>query len=440
MNKETKRLIPKLRFPEFEGEWEAKSIEKSIELISGIALKSNELTDDKSGTIILRGINITEGYIRHSVDIDKYYLEDIEQIKGYLLKENDIVIGMDGSKVGKNVALVSKQDAGSVLIQRVARIRAKKSVTEYLYQHFLSQGFRNYVDMVNTSSGIPHISAKQIRDYEISFPPTLGEQQKIASCLSSLDELITAHNDKLEALKAHKKGLMQNLFPQEGEKVPKYRFPEFEKEGEWSFESLSEVYSFLVTNSFSREKLNYDKGKVKNIHYGDIHTKFSTLFDISTEKVPYVNLDISLEKINTENYCKVSDIVFADASEDLDDIGKSIEVINLNQEKLLAGLHTLLARQIDSKLAVGFGGYLFKSAGIREQIKREAQGTKVLGISRTRLLNIRIYYPKNKSEQQKIASCLSSLDALITAQTEKIEQLRWHKKGLMQGLFPKIEE
>ncbi|GAA5220580.1 restriction endonuclease subunit S [Membranihabitans marinus] len=211
----TGSALPKVRFPEFEsdGEWEIKSIEENIDLISGIALKSKELSDDKSGTPILRGINITEGVIRHSDEMDKFFLGDKSELKKYLVEENDIVIGMDGSKVGKNVALISKEDSGSILIQRVARIKAVNSDVNYLYQQFVSYRFRRYVDVVNTSSGIPHISAKQIRDFEIGFPPKIEEQQKIASCLSALDELITAQTEKIEELQQHKKGLMQGLFP-----------------------------------------------------------------------------------------------------------------------------------------------------------------------------------------------------------------------------------
>ena len=84
---------------------------------------------------------------------------------------------------------------------------------------------------------------------------------------------------------------------------------------------------FKVTNSLSREKLNYVDGKVKNIHYGDIHTKFQTLFNIQKEEVPFINDDVSLSKIQEDFYCKEGDIVFADASEDLNDIGKSIEIM-----------------------------------------------------------------------------------------------------------------
>lgn len=208
--------VPKLRFKEFgkDDAWMLKEVDDFIDLFSGIALKGEEICDDESGRPILRGINITEGYIRHSKEIDKYYLGSLEKLKRYFVKENDIVIAMDGSKVGKNVALVSKSDENAILIQRVARIRAnKKADFNFLYQFFISDDFRTYVDSVNTSSGIPHISAQQIKNYKVWFPPNIKEQKKIASCLSALDELITAQTEKIEQLKQHKKGLMQGLFP-----------------------------------------------------------------------------------------------------------------------------------------------------------------------------------------------------------------------------------
>ena len=122
---------------------------------------------------------------------------------------------------------------------------------------------------------------------------------------------------------------------------------------------------FKVTNSFSREFLNYEEGTVKNIHYGDIHTKFQTLFEIKNEDVPFINNEINLSRISQENYCKEGDVVFADASEDLNDVGKSIEITNVNNEKLLSGLHTLLARPHANNFYIGFNGYLFKSNSIR---------------------------------------------------------------------------
>jgi len=208
--------VPKFRFKEFlkDGKWLVNKLENYIDLFSGIALKSEDISDDESGTPILRGINITEGYIRHSKEIDKYFLGDLENSNKYLVKENDIVIGMDGSKVGKNVAFIKKEDENAILIQRVARIRTnEKSEIHFVYQHFISDKFRGYVDTVNTSSGIPHISSQQIKDFKIGFPPKREEQKKIADCLYFLDSLITTQSEKIEQLKLHKKGLMQALFP-----------------------------------------------------------------------------------------------------------------------------------------------------------------------------------------------------------------------------------
>jgi type I restriction enzyme S subunit len=143
--------------------------------------------------------------------------------------------------------------------------------------------------------------------------------------------------------------------------------------------------------------------------------------------------------VDSEDYCIEGDLIFADASEDTNDVGKCIELVHLNGERLLAGQHTILARGIDERIAIGFGGHLFRSRRIRSQIEREAQGTKVYAISGTRLANIELAFPKDKAEQQRIADCLSSLDARLTAESQKLDALKLHKRGLMQQLFPAAE-
>jgi type I restriction enzyme S subunit len=120
---------------------------------------------------------------------------------------------MDGSKVGKNSALIGDEDVGALLIQRVARLRAESAeLMAFIFQQVHSPRFHAYVDRINTSSGIPHISARQIKDYPIHFTSE-AEQRRIADCLSSLDTQITAESNQLAALKTHKQGLMQQLFP-----------------------------------------------------------------------------------------------------------------------------------------------------------------------------------------------------------------------------------
>jgi type I restriction enzyme, S subunit len=221
--------------------------------------------------------------------------------------------------------------------------------------------------------------------------------------------------------------------------VPKLRFPEFLDAPSWVGKPMGQVYSFKGNNSLSRDQLNYEVGSVKNIHYGDIHTKFSTLFDITKERVPFINPSESLEGLRPDNDCIEGDMIFADASEDLADIGKSIEIVRLNGERVVSGQHTILARPNDDSLAIGFGAYLFKSNHVRAQIQKESQGSKVLGISATRLTKIELPLPK-PPEQQKIAECLSSVDELMAAQALKVDALKTHKKGLMQQLFPREGE
>jgi len=209
-------ITPKFRFAEFRGsgEWELLEIKSKVESISGYPFLGSDISEDNSGVPLLRGINITEGYIRHNIDIDRYFLGDVQNLEKFKLETNDLVIGMDGSKVGKNSALITNEDAGSLLIQRVARLRSKQdAVIQFIFQQINSNKFHSYVDKINTSGGIPHISLKQIESFEISFPPTIEEQRKIATCLSSLDEFITSQAEKIEGLKEHKKGLMQGLFP-----------------------------------------------------------------------------------------------------------------------------------------------------------------------------------------------------------------------------------
>jgi type I restriction enzyme S subunit len=214
---------------------------------------------------------------------------------------------------------------------------------------------------------------------------------------------------------------------------PKLRFPEFE--GEWEKKSFKEIFSFRSTNSFSRDKLNYNAGSVKNIHYGDIHTKFKTIFDIDKEIVPYINEDVSIERISEDNYLKVGDLVIADASEDYDDIGKCIEIINLEDNKVLAGLHTFIARPDIFKMAIGFNGYLMKSEKTKLQIKTIAQGSKVLSLSTTRLSDIVLDIPNKEEEQTRIANFLSLIDEKITLLKEKKADLQEYKKGIMQKIF-----
>ena len=214
--------------------------------------------------------------------------------------------------------------------------------------------------------------------------------------------------------------------------VPKLRFKEFS--GEWKEKKFADIYDFFQTNSFSRALLNYESGDVKNIHYGDIHTKFKSNFFINKEEAPFINTEIDISKIKDENYCQIKDLIIADASEDYNDIGKAIEIIELNGEKLVAGLHTYIARDIKNKMALGFGGYFMQTHNIRLQMMKLATGISVLGISKSNLSNISLVIP-SKKEQEKIASFLISIDTKIEQLIKKEQLLQQYKKSVMQKIF-----
>lgn len=211
------KTTPAFRFPEFqnEGKWMLLPIKKyNIDILTGYAFRGSEILEDNDGTPLMRGINITEGVVRHNNDIDRFYSGEDHTLSKYRLLCNDLVIAMDGSKVGRNFALINKQDEGSLLVQRVARLRADNiDFIMFIYQQIGSDRFKTYIDRINTSSGIPHISLKQIEDFKIWTTRNDKEFRMVTNCLSSVDELISTETAKLDQLKAHKKGLMQQLFP-----------------------------------------------------------------------------------------------------------------------------------------------------------------------------------------------------------------------------------
>ena len=209
--------------------------------------------------------------------------------------------------------------------------------------------------------------------------------------------------------------------------VPKLRFKEFTDE--WIKIDLSTCFEYFSTNSLSREQLS-DHGIIKNIHYGDIHKKYGNVVDVENDAATYIK---DTEQINKYEFCCENDIIFADASEDYDGIGKAIELINVN-EKLVSGLHTIHARDKKQFFSPLFKGYYFNTPIIHNQIRILANGFKVFGISKDNINNLKVMLP-SKQEQDKIAKLLSLLDKKIQLQTKKIEALKLFKKGLLNFFF-----
>lgn len=217
--------------------------------------------------------------------------------------------------------------------------------------------------------------------------------------------------------------------------------------GNWQTKSFGEVFEFLPTLTLSRVDLNSDElvSGIYNIHYGDIHSTYNyTILDFEVEKkVPKI-IDQNLDEAKL-TLLKDGDLVIADASEDYEGVGTCIELKNIGNRKVTAGLHTFAAREKSNKLAIGFKGYLFKHPWVRNELKKLATGSKVYGVSKTNIAELNLVIP-TLPEQQKIASILSKWDVTIEAQTQLIEAKENQKKGLMQKLltgkvrFPGFED
>ena len=409
-------LTPKLRFPEFREseEWEGIPIGDKVDLLSGYAFDGPDITQDTSGIRLLRGINVTEGRIRHNAEIDRYYTGATKGLEKFRLQTNDLVIGMDGSKVGKNSALVSAPDSGALLIQRVARLRANnQALIQFIFQHINSTVFHSYVNRINTSSGIPHISAKQIKDFEICFPSEF-EQQKIAECLSSVDEVIAAQARKLDALKTHKKGLMQELFPREGETQPRLRFPEFQDAPEWGGEKLSSMVQLVSGTHLSPDQY----GKEKGVPYFTGPSDFTN--DIQS---------ITKRTNESSGIAKENDTLITVK-------GSGVGTIwYLTLFSIAMGRQLMAIRATDGVSRFVYQFLLTKKSRFGDL----ASGNLIPGLSRGDILDLDAPITSTP-EQQRVADCLTSLDNLISAQAQKLEALKTHKKGLMQQLFPSPEE
>jgi len=255
---------------------------------------------------------------------------------------------------------------------------------------------------------------------EIILPNDEKEQQKIASCLSSLNRVINFETIKLETLKSHKKGLLQNLFPQEGEKVPELRFSEFIGNPTWQKVKLSEVlYEHGLKSEGNEEvySVSVNKGVVNQIEH----------------------LGRSFAAKNTENYKRVihGDIIYTKSPTGDFPYG-IVKQSKIDKNVIISPLYAVFT-PITYSLGVLLDAY-FESPErtfnyLAPIIQKGAKNT--ININNNVFLSKEIILPNDEKEQQKIASCLSSLNRVINFETIKLEQLIQHKKGLMQGLFPK---
>jgi len=383
MNKTKKPLIPRLRFPEFKnaGEWEEKRLGEAVEILDS-RRKPISSTERQKGPYPYYGASGI-----------------IDYVNNYIFDERLILIGEDGAKWGafEKTAFIVE---GKCWINNHAHVLKVIKINEIILE--------NYLNMINISQYVtgaapPKLTLNNLKSIKILVPLDVLEQQKIADFLSSLDEIITLENKKLEALKKYKKGLMQQLFPQDGEKVPRLRFPEFKNAGEWIRVPLRGILDYERPEEYIVLDDNYS----------------CTGIPVLTANKSFV-LGYTNERIGV--YKDIPVIIF-------DDFTTDKKYVNF-YFKIKSSAIKILKSKNDNNLK-----FIYE---VMNLIKFDPKQHKRYYISEYQ--NILVPIPPTIKEQQKIADFLSSLDEIITLENKKLEVLKKYKKGLMQQLFPEMEE
>lgn len=410
MNSE--ELHIQFRFPLFRNEkWDLHKLSEIAEYTNG---RAHEQDIETNGKYIV----VNSKYISTDGEVVKY-----SNTANCLAEKNDILMVLSDVPNGRAIAkcYLVKEDNKYTVNQRICKITPKQGIESSLLYYLMNRNpyFLSFDDGVKQTN----LRNDNVLNFEILLPTNPAEQQKIASCLSNLDDVIARHEEKLSALEEHKKGLMQNLFPQEGETQPKYRFPEFENDGDWVEKKLGDIANRITL-------------KNKNSQITQIFTN-SAEHGIVNQR-DFFDKDIANQS-NIEGYYIVEpgDFVYNPRVSSFAPVGP-IAKNNKNYAGAVSPLYTVF-RFINP--INDFYVYYFKTKHWFNAIRKIANtGARFdrMSITASQFMEIEVLMTSIK-EQQKIASVLSSVDELIVAQREKIEALKEHKKGLKQGLFPKIE-
>ena len=388
MPERKKGVVPRLRFPEFRDaeEWEVKRLgDRDVALFvrdtasrKDLCLETYVSTENMLPDF--GGVTCATS-LPPSGTIRKYQKRDvlIANIRPYLKK----VWQADKAGAASNDVLV---------------VRPSNTVDpRFLGLVLANDAFISFVMAGAKGVKMPRGDITLIKQFPIPIPVQRKEQQKIAECLSSLDEVIEFQAKKLEALKAHKKGLMQQLFPRKGETTPRLRFPEFRDAGEWGRYKLGELMTLEYGRSLPED--SRQNGLVPVVGSNGVVGFHNEA--LVSGPVIVVGRKGSVGEVNwIECDCYPIDTTFY--------VTKKYDECSLIFLKLLLE---------------------------KGQLSSLSDNGAVPGLNRNDVYALKAALP-SLPEQQKIADCLSSLDKVIELEAKKLEALKTHKKGLMQQLFP----
>lgn len=408
MNKELKKTaVPRLRFPEFRKAeaWEEKGFENVAIFLKGKGISKSEVVPNGKLPCIRYG----ELYTKYGETIKEVVsFTNLDKSDLVLSQANDVIIPASG-ETKEDIATASCViESGIALGGDLNIIRTK--ISGLFLSYYLNNVKKKEIAQLAQGISVVHLYPAQLQKLKINVPQP-AEQTKLATFLTTLDTLISAESEKLRALQAHKKGLMQMLFPAAGETVPRVRFGEFE--GEWEERKLGDKDVAV----FVKEKTPLSKLKLETY--------------ISTENLlpDYAGVSVcsKLPPSGSFTSFKTGDILTSN-------IRPYLKKVWFATKDGAASNDVFVIRACD-KISNQFLSFLLKNDDFINYVMKGAKGLKMPRGDKSLIEEYRIALP-DKAEQQKIATTLTALDTLLAAQSEKLAALKQQKKGLMQQLFP----
>lgn len=419
-NNEKSALVPRLRFPEFRSaaEWKEKPLSEACRITQG-GTPDTTVAAYWGGTIQwLTPAEMGKYESKYIIEtVRKITDEGLANCSSELLPVNSVVISTR-APIG-HLAI----NQAPMAINQGCRGLVRNPGFNAHFIFFALEKSKAQLNDLGSGNTFKELSGTSLKNFGVPFPG-VEEQQKIADCLSSLDELITAETQKLDALKTHKKGLMQQLFPRKGETVPRLRFPEFREAGEWEQVTLGEVAEIKLGKMLDAKK----------------HTTGNLLPYLNNLAVRWNEVDMSnLPKMYFDDDeldrfgLKAGDVVVCEGGEP----GRSaVWDGRLPDLKFQKAVHRVRFKvPFEPRLLVLF----LESIAGTPRLESFFTGGGIKHLTQEVFARIKIPFTTH-AEQQRISGCLASLDDLIIAQAKKIDILKTHKKGLMQQLFPVLDE
>ena len=408
--------IPALRFPGFVGEWKEKAIGDIADVLQGFGFPDKhqgQTTGDlpfcKVGDIST-AVDKGERIISHAANYVDYSL--LPTLHAKPIPKGATIFAKIGEAIRSNKRIMT--GCPCLIDNNAAAVKAKDGESDVFLFYLMSN-----VNLADYSGGIvPSVNKSAIEKISVFIPPTIAEQKKIANCLSDIDSLISAQCQIVDAVKEKKKGLMQQLFPQNGETTPRLRFPGFTDE--WVEKPLSDVFTRLTR-----------KNAENNQNVLTISAQYGLISQLDFFKKSVAAADVTGYYLLSKG-----DFAYNKSSSQGRPVG-AIKPLKLYDKGVVSTLY--ICFRCNNPKEIDFWEQYFDAGLLDKELMSIAQeGARnhgLLNIPTSGFFGLSVLSP-SIDEQQKIASCLSALDDTIVAETNKLEALKAHKKGLMQQLFP----